>query len=454
MRSSILLIGVAVCFSSIQCNEVERSLSDVKLKDALFLTPYIEEGFVEEGRRAAEVRSDIFLNTTSYSGLFTVNRTYNKNLFGWFFPSKNLSDPVMLWLQGGPGLSSMFGLFAEMGPFKIENGTLIPRETSWTNTHSILYIDNPVGTGYSFSEAQGLAHDEDQIGEELYEALRQFFLLFPEVRKNDFYVAGESYAGKYVPVVSHTVFKKNENLPDALKINLKGVIIGNGWLDPVNQMDIGEYAFQLGLVDVNAKKKMDESRDQAIVLLRQGKCVESTLVQRNISKVLKNVSGYENMYNYLNPGKQEVESIMTNFVQKTEVKSAIHVGDLPFNSDEPVDTALLCDVMISVADKLIDLLSNFRVLIYSGQLDLAVPYPTTVNYLLNLKFDSAEEYRLANRDIWYRGGEIAGYVKRAGNLTEVMVFKAGHLVPADQPVVAYELINAFTRNEDFLVEIQ
>ncbi|XP_044761245.1 venom serine carboxypeptidase-like [Coccinella septempunctata] len=464
MRTLTLL--VLCCLTAVQCCHKKRETSSsevsdvndetnvaVKSKEPLFLTPYIEQGFIEEGRRAAEVNSELFLNTTSYSGFFTVNYTYNKNLFGWFIPSKNPDDPIMLWLQGGPGLTSMFGLFAEMGPFKIENDTLELRETSWTNAHSILYIDNPVGTGYSFTEEKGLARDEVQVAEELYEALRQFFLLFPEIRQNEFFVAGESYAGKYVPVIAHAIFKKNENLPDSFKINLKGVIIGNGWLDPVNQMDIGEYAFQHGLVDINTKTTMDQYRDESIVLLRQGKFVESTLVQRKISSLLKNASGYENMYNYLYPGKQQTEAIMTNFVQKPEVRTAIHVGNLTFNPDEPVDTALLGDVMISVADKLIDLLANLRVLIYSGQLDLAVPYPTTVNYLLNLKFDSAEEYRVATRDIWYRDGGIAGYVKRAGNLTEVMVRNAGHLVPSDQPEVAFDLIRAFTRNENITISI-
>ncbi|XP_045461511.1 venom serine carboxypeptidase-like [Harmonia axyridis] len=457
-----LILIISICLTTVQCCHMKREVSTTDddltdeepryagSKDALFLTPYIELGFIEEGRKAAEVSSDIFLNTKSYSGFFTVNHTYNKNLFGWFFPSEDQDDPVMLWLQGGPGLTSMFGIFAEMGPFEIDNDALTLRDTAWTKSHSILYIDNPVGTGYSFTQEQGLAHDETQVAGELYEALRQFFLLFPEIRQNDFFVAGESYAGKYVPVISHEIFKRNEDLPDSLKINLKGVIIGNGWLDPVNQMNIGEYAFQHGLVDFNTKTIMDEYRDESVVLLRQGKLEESTLVQRKISHLLKNASGYENMYNYLNPGKQETEKTVTDFVQKEDVRAAIHVGNLTFNSDEPVDTALLGDIMISVADKLIDLLAKFRVLIYSGQLDLAVPYPTTVNYLLNLKFDSAEEYKTAERDIWYREGEIAGYVKRAGNLTEVMVLKAGHLVPTDQPYVAMDMINAFTKNEDIL----
>ncbi|KAL3279163.1 hypothetical protein HHI36_016677 [Cryptolaemus montrouzieri] len=430
----------------------EAVKSNIKVYDAqedpLYLTPFIEEGFLEEARGAAKVISPPFNSINSYSGFITVNKTFDKNMFIWFFPSKNEEDPVMLWLQGGPGLTSLFGLFSEIGPFQIENDTVAPRNETWCNSHSILFIDNPVGTGYSFTKEGGLPHDEIQIGEELYEALRQFFELFPELRKNDFFVAGESYAGKYVPIISDKISRANYDLPNSLRINLKGLAIGNGWLDPINQMNIGEYTFQLGLVDSKTKSRMDECRDKSIELLHQGHLVNSTLVQREITTIFKNATAYDNLYNYLLPADQKTEDIVESFVQRKEVRRAIHVGNLTFNPDELVDTALQGDIMVSVANILADLLENYRVLIYSGQLDLAVPYPTTVNYLEKLKFTSAEEYRAAERRIWYKKDDIAGYVKTAGNLTDIMILNAGHLVPMDQPEVAFEMIYNFTRNKN------
>lgn len=89
---------------------------------ALFLTPYIEEGRVLEGRKASEVDPELFLGFNSYSGFYTVNKTYNSNIFMWYFPveKKPVNEtPWIVWMQGGPGASSMTGLFDEIGPFRI-----------------------------------------------------------------------------------------------------------------------------------------------------------------------------------------------------------------------------------------------------------------------------------------------------------------------------------------------
>lgn len=93
------------------------------------------------------------------------------------------------------------------------------------------------------------------------------------------------------------------------------------------------------------------------------------------------------------------------------------------------------------------ILEHIRVLYYSGQLDLLVPYPQTVNFLTHVNFSSSEEYKVAKRHIWNIGGEVAGYVKEAGNLVEVMVRNAGHMVPTDQPSWALDMITKFTRNK-------
>lgn len=92
---------------------------------ALILTPYIEKGQILEAREASRVNPDVFLGVESYSGFFTVNKTYDSNIFFWYFPVQNKpvnETPWIVWLQGGPGASSMTGLFDEIGPFKISPG--------------------------------------------------------------------------------------------------------------------------------------------------------------------------------------------------------------------------------------------------------------------------------------------------------------------------------------------
>lgn len=218
---------------------------------ALHLTPMIRASRIDEARNACKVEMPENVAIESYSGYLTVDELHGSNLFFWFFPATNdaTNAPVILWLQGGPGGSSLYGLFDEHGPFSVSKSqTLDPRNHTWVSTHSMLYVDNPVGTGFSFT-VDGYNKDQTAIGRNMYEALLQFFTLFSEYRKNDFYIAGESYAGKYVPAVSYAIHLNNPNASD--KINLKGLAIGNGFIDPINQIVYSENLYQYGIIDGN-----------------------------------------------------------------------------------------------------------------------------------------------------------------------------------------------------------
>lgn len=101
--------------------------------------------------------------------------------------------------------------------------------------------------------------------------------------------------------------------------------------------------------------------------------------------------------------------------------------------------------MQSVAPWVSELLSHYKVLFYNGQLDIIVAYPLTRNFLKNLNFSSTEEYQNASRVVWRVDNLVAGYVKQAGNLTEILVRDAGHMVPTDQPKWAYDMVYKFVR---------
>ena len=105
----------------------------------------------------------------------------------------------MLWLQGGPGGSSLFGLFIEHGPYFVDEAlSLNERALSWSKKYNMLYIDQPAGTGFSFTDdARGYASNQHDVASDLYQALSQFYKMFPEMLRSDFFVTGESYGGKY-----------------------------------------------------------------------------------------------------------------------------------------------------------------------------------------------------------------------------------------------------------------
>ena len=125
----------------------------------LVLTPYIETGDVEAGRERALVNTTMLQgleeDIESYSGFLTVDKENNGNMFFWFFPAEEDPEnaPVVIWLQGGPGSSSMFGLLKLHGPIlttvdRNNQLTGVKRnQYSWAKKHNMLYIDNPVGAG-------------------------------------------------------------------------------------------------------------------------------------------------------------------------------------------------------------------------------------------------------------------------------------------------------------------
>src|SRR5690606_24198458 len=136
-------------------------------------------------------------------------------------------------LQGGPGGPSTYALFVENGPLQVfKNLTVSMRNYTWNQEFALLFIDNPVGTGFSFTESDnGYVNNELEVSRDLYEALRQFFTLFDEYRGNPFFLTGELYAGHYIPAIGYKIHQMGESAKKA-GINLQGMAIGDGLCDP------------------------------------------------------------------------------------------------------------------------------------------------------------------------------------------------------------------------------
>lgn len=428
--------------------------------EPLFLTPLIESGEIEKARELSKVKPLIdSVNVQSFSGYFTVNKTYNSNLFFWFFPAEMKTDdaPLVIWLQGGPGASSMFGLFSEHGPYELTQDLKLNfRKYRWNRMLSMLYIDNPAGTGYSFTDSdEGYAKNEYDVGVNLYKMLSQFYQLFPDLLKNELYVTGESYGGKYAPALAYAIHMENKQ--SKVKFPLKGIALGNGFSDPEHMLNYGDYLYELGLIDENAREVFAKIRAETMECIQKEKWIDAynkfnSVLNNDLSNgssLFTNLTGYTNYYNYMYPTEISMGN-MELFIQQDNVREAIHVGNRTFNViATKVEEHLLEDIMKSVVPLVEELLENYRVLVYNGQLDIIVAYPLTLEYLQNLKWSGAEEYKTAKRSIWKVMGQIAGYSKTVKNLQEVLVRSAGHMVPQDQPLFAFDLINRFILPKSF-----
>eukprot|EP01099_Mayorella_cantabrigiensis_P004308 TRINITY_DN322_c0_g1_i2.p1 TRINITY_DN322_c0_g1~~TRINITY_DN322_c0_g1_i2.p1 ORF type:complete len:232 (-),score=40.62 TRINITY_DN322_c0_g1_i2:984-1655(-) len=163
-----------------------------------------------------------------YSGYIKLSG--GANMFYWFIESAHnpVSDPIVLWLNGGPGCSSLSGLLEEHGPFfPDKNGNLQTNPYSWNLVANMLYLESPAGVGYSYWPGIHVWNDNETASIN-YEFLTKWFELFPAFAKNDFYITGESYAGHYVPTLAYEIYTRTPSQGSvAPQSNFKGFMVGN-----------------------------------------------------------------------------------------------------------------------------------------------------------------------------------------------------------------------------------
>jgi vitellogenic carboxypeptidase-like protein len=417
--------------------------------EPLFLTPYINASQIDQARNLSRVDLKPDYSFPSYSGYLTVNEIHQSNLFFWFFPAQNAnaSAPLLLWLQGGPGSSSLFGLFAEQGPIMIDKeATLHQRDITWNSKYHLLFIDQPVGTGYSFTKSEeGYVTNEDEVARDLYEMLTQFFVIYHEYASSPFYVTGESYGGKYVPAIVYKIHVEN---PQAkAKINLKGMAVGDGLIDPYNEWDYGPVMYQFGLIDklqleyVNLQTQLARNA----IRLRQYSLAYD-LFGNLFDEFYSNATGLNDVYNYLLTQLPEAFGYYVPWVTASENRHKIHVGNLTYNDGERVRVGLASDVMQTIVGKVAVIANNYKVLIYNGLLDVIIASSLTMDWVDKLEWNYANQLRGAQRTIWKvkdDDKEVAGYIKQAHSFFVAWVRNAGHMVPADQPRAAFDLIDRF-----------
>jgi hypothetical protein len=167
----------------------------------------------------------------------------DKHYFYWFFESRDSSadenTPLFIWLTGGPGCSSTLALLAENGPCSVkEDGSgTTPNEHSWNSNAHALWLDQPTGVGYSYGKVDDSS--EEMVGENAYYFLQSFLQSHPEYQNNPLFITGESYAGHYVPAITHRIWQGNNDMKEGtIQLNLQGMAIGNGLTNPEIQYPV------------------------------------------------------------------------------------------------------------------------------------------------------------------------------------------------------------------------
>lgn len=400
----------------------------------------------------------------SYACYMTVNATDDSNLFFWFFPAQDVAledAPILMWLNGGPGFSSLFGLFTENGPFTVGAGSAFPQleanAFTWNGNFSMLYVDNPVGVGFSYTgSAAGMATDEEEVGTNLYSLISQFFQLFPELQQNDFYITGESYAGKYVPAAAYKVHEMNAAGVEPL-VPLRGISIGDGMVHPqVQTQGLADQIFALSMFDYNQREQgraYEALMEMHIVKEEYTEAFEVFDEYLNgdffpYSTFYTNCTGMTNYYNFVDPSYPP--NPWQLFLNLPSTQAALHVKPGLYRQyNETVEEYLIDDWMRSMAWAMPTLLESYRVLVYNGQNDIILGPPPMENFLRSLEWPGQLDYLAAAKQLWYVDGGVAGYARQAQSLSQVVVRDAGHLVPEDQPQAALDMIQHFIYNVPF-----
>ncbi|KAI6696936.1 hypothetical protein NL676_017055 [Syzygium grande] len=368
------------------------------------------------------------------------------------------SKPLVLWLNGGPGCSSFgYGAFIEHGPFKVKGGGLVENEYSWNKVANLLYLESPAGVGFSYSTNQSFYKDINDIiaAQDSLVFLQHWFAKFPQYKGRDFFIAGESYAGHYVPQLARLIVKSK------VDFNLKAIAIGNPLLDYEVDMNMPTaYFWSHGIISdrsqllfqnvCNLTRLLGEIRSKALtfecayVLLKVAKeladtdaidqydiladlCLTSGQSKLNIFyKML--TSGHslpspltsEDLINYqsfLDTKDPCEEQDVIKYFNRKDVQIALHaklVGVRHWNTCnyDINENYRFEDQYISMIPILGELVkSGLRVLVYSGDLDAVIPFlgtRTMINTLATkvLKLKTTLSYRA-----WFTSKQVAGYTQ-------------------------------------------
>jgi cathepsin A (carboxypeptidase C) len=381
-----------------------------------------------------------------------------------FFESRNdpENDPVVLWLNGGPGCSSLTGLFLELGPSSVdEDLNLVYNPHSWNSNASVIFLDQPVNVGYSYSDTP--VSDTVAAGKDVYALLTLFFKQFPEYKKQDFHIAGESYAGHYIPVFTSEILSHKKR-----NINLKSVLIGNGLTDAFNQypyyrpMACGDGGYP-AVLDESTCHSMDNALPRCQSLIEScyaseslWSCVPAAIYCNAVLLAPYQRTG-QNVYDVR--GKCEDRSnlcykglgYVSDYLNQNEVLEAVGAevdGYESCNFDVNRNFLLHGDWMKPFHRLVPGILEKIPVLVYAGDADFIC------NWLGNLAWTEALEWPGHHKfstkklqDLEMATGKKIGKFKSSGNLTFMRLYGGGHMVPMDQPEASLDFFNRWLGGE-------
>jgi cathepsin A (carboxypeptidase C) len=477
-----------------------------------------------DGYSMASVRSRSTASTVSSSadeitGMPGMPSSYTRRLFSGYLPIHNggegfyffaesqsdtpEKDPVLLWLNGGPGGSSLTGCFSENGPLLVddEGKTLRVNDYAWNKNANMVCIESPVGVGFTYNASGVYASDDTAQADDLYWMLQTFFSKFPWLRENDFIISGESYGGIYVPMTAKRIVEGNQKNDTATKINLTKFAVGNGANEFLTLSKIA-FAYYHGLISTEVYKGVaavcpalltpgtklpDDASEECVNSIQRvaGDMQSSNVNNYNVYAECAggdSSAGLQSMIDTLNGPLQAVPhpvsmsmsvclnfSPLNSYFNLPQVRKAFHTRsevaewhgisltsalDLPSllnKSAEEVEPIIKNKVLRYEVTQQMVVTPLWRFLIdhgvegviYHGDVDMACDFIGGLWAVESLQLP-----RKSPRSAWTVKGDdqTAGFVEDFGMLKYVTVKGSGHMVPTDKPKEAKAMLDQFVLN--------
>ncbi|SCV00621.1 LAME_0G10968g1_1 [Lachancea meyersii CBS 8951] len=393
----------------------------------------------------------------------------SKHFFHWTFESRNdpENDPVILWLNGGPGCSSFTGLFFELGPSSIGPDLKpIYNPYSWNNNATVIFLDQPIGVGFSWGDDR--ISSTNAAGKDVYIFLELFFQKFPHLRSNDFHIAGESYAGHYIPEIAHQIAVVHEH---DKTFNLTSIMIGNGITDSLVQynyyepMACGKGGYRSVISEEECSKmRLDMPR---CAVLNQAcyssgstfACIAAATYCENMAMNAYSKTGL-NVYDIRSECEDEKSGLcykdmayIEDYLNQPAVQAAVGSDVSKFtgcNDQVFLAFTLTGDNSRPFQQYVSELVNrDIPVLIYAGDKDFICNWLGNKAWIETLEWKHKNDFSSLPLEPWVstESGESMGEVKSFGSLTFLRIFDAGHMVPYDQPESSLEMVNRWTAGE-------
>ncbi|XP_031381393.1 serine carboxypeptidase-like 10 [Punica granatum] len=422
------------------------------------------------------------------TGYIGVGELEQVQLFYYFIESERSpkDDALFLWLTGGPGCSAFSGLIYEIGPLLFDysksrgkRAVLKLNPYSWTKVANIIFVDSPVGTGFSYAKSwTGFENSDTSQTALLYEFLRKWFLSHPQFQDNPLYITGDSYSGKIIPMLVEEIYNGNKVGLDP-EMNLRGYVIGNPVTYEAKDISMRvPYAHLVALISdelyqsarINCKgdyMDVDPSNAACLAALQNiSICTDKIYPGHILEPTCALLSPQPNssrtsMWNRRLVGDDNIDIVLSPLrsLSKQWCRSYNYLYSYIWANDKTVQRALhvregtkeewqRCNKSLSYTKNVLSTVpyhynltkTSLRVLIYSGDHDFAIPYIGTMEWIKSLNLTVFGSWAP-----WFVEGQIAGYSTLFENtnydLTFTTIKGGGHTAPEYKPKECLAMID-------------